>query len=92
MDKIEILFRKMCNQYDEDFEVEGIVPSEDEFNQMAEKVRMSCKFTYSDAEFNTIKEQVRELRAAKIGLAICLDKPDKEHDLEWYSKYTEEEI
>lgn len=91
MDKIEILFRKMCNQYDEDFEVEGIVPSEDEFNQMAEQVRMNCKFTYSDAEFNTIKEQVRELRAAKIGLAICLDKPDKEHDLEWYSKYTEQE-
>ncbi len=91
MDKIEILFRKMCNQYDEDFGVEDIVPSEDEFNKMAENVRKSCKFTYSDAEFNTIKEQVRELRAAKIGIAICIDKPDEEHDLEWYSKYIEDE-
>lgn len=91
IDKIEILFRKMCTQYDEEFGVEDIVPSEDEFNQMAETVRKNCKHTYSDAEFNTIKEQVRELRAAKIGIAICIDKPDAEHDLEWYSKYIEEE-
>lgn len=91
IDKIEVLFRKMCAQYDEEFGVEDIVPSEDEFNQMAETVRKNCKHTYSDAEFNTIKEQVRELRAAKIGIAICIDKPDEEHDLEWYSKYIEEE-
>lgn len=87
IDKTDILIRKMHVQYEEDFEGENIVPSEDEFNQMADKVRKSCRYEFSDAEFDAIKEQVRELRAAKIGLAICLDKSDDEHDLEWYSKY-----
>ena len=83
MDKLDILFRKLCAKYDEDYTLEHIIPTEEDFNRMADDVRLQSKFTYDDSEFNSIKEQVRELRAATIGIGIGIDKPSEEHELEW---------
>ena len=73
MDKLDILFRKLCDQYDEDFTLESRVPTEEEFINMANNVRSQIRYTYEDAEFISIREQVRELRAASIGLGISID-------------------
>ena len=89
MDKLDILFRKLCAQYDEDFTLESRVPTEEEFISMANNVRSQIRYTYEDSEFISIREQVRELRAASIGLGISIDKPSTEHDLEWFSRFQE---
>lgn len=89
MDKLDILFRKLCAQYDEDFTLDGRVPTEAEFISMANHVRAQIRYTYEDSEFISIREQVREMRAASIGLGICIDKPSTEHDLEWFSRFQE---
>lgn len=89
MDKLDILFRKLCAQYDEDFTLEDRIPTEDEFISMANTVRLQIRYTYEDSEFVSIREQVRELRAASIGLGISIDKPSTEHDLEWFSHFLE---
>lgn len=87
MNKIDILIRKINAQYDEEFGIEGIVPTEDEFNQMAERVRTSIRFPYTDAEFYAARDQVRERREASIGIVVSIDKLSDEHDMEWYSKF-----
>ena len=54
IDKIDLLKRKIAQQYDEDYYIDGIVPTEDEFNQMADRVRASSKFSYTDALGNKL--------------------------------------
>lgn len=87
MDKLDLLFRKLCIEYDEAFTAEGIIPSEDEFNAMADQIRKSSRYQYTDSEFISIREQVRELRAASIGIGISIDKPSEDHDLEWFTHF-----
>lgn len=89
MDKLDILIRKLCTQYDEYFSVEKIVPTVEEFNEMADQVRNQARYKYSDSEFISIREQVRELRSASIGIGISIDKPSANHDLEWFSHFSE---
>ena len=90
MNKIDILIRKINAQYDEDYEMEGIVPTEDEFNQMAQRVREAIRFPYTDEEFIAARDQVRERREASIGIVVSVDKPSADHDMEWFSKFKEE--
>ena len=90
MNKIDILIRKINAQYDEEFTMEGIVPTEEAFNQMAQRVREFIRFLYTDEEFVAARDQVRERRAASIGLVVSVDKPSEEHDMEWFTKYKEE--
>lgn len=87
MDKLELLFRKLCLAYDEEFSAEGIVPTVEEFNEMADRIRSASRHQYTDAEFISIREQVRELRAASIGIAVNIDKPSPDHDLEWFTHF-----
>ena len=87
IDKLSLLFRKLCIAYDDDFAAEEIVPSEDEFNTMADRVRYESRHQYTDSEFLSIREQVRELRAASIGIGISIDKPSSDHDMEWFSSF-----
>lgn len=87
MDKSDILFRKICSQYDEEFTIEGIVPTEEQFMDMANRVRSQMRYTFDDTEFVSIMEQVRELRSASIGIGVSIDKPSEEHDLEWFSNF-----
>ena len=87
IDKLSLLFRKLCIAYDDDFAAEEIVPSEDEFNAMADRVRCDSRHQYTDSEFLSIREQVRELRAASIGIGISIDKPSSDHDIEWFSSF-----
>lgn len=87
MDKLDLLFRKLCIGYDEDFAAEGLVPSEAEFNAMADRIRNSMRHQYTDSEFRSIREQLRELRAASIGIGRSLDKPSADHDLEWFTHF-----
>ena len=90
MNKLDILIRKINAQYDEEFLLENIVPTEDEFNEMAARVRASIRFPFSDEEFTAARDQVRERREASIGIIVSVDKPTEEHDLEWFSKFKEE--
>ena len=90
MNKIDILIRKINAQYDEEYEIEGIVPTEDEFNQMAQRVREAIHFSYTDEEFFAARDQVRERREASIGIVVSVDKPSDDHDMEWFSKFKEE--
>ncbi len=90
MNKIDILIRKINAQYDEDYGMEGIVPTEEDFNQMADRVRKSIHFPYTDAEFLAARNQVRERREAAIGIIVSVDKPSDDHDMEWFSKFKEE--
>lgn len=90
MDKLDLLFRKLCIEYDEEFAAEGIVPTVEEFNEMADRVRKSSRHQYTDSEFTSIREQVRELRAASIGIVVTIDKPTADHDLEWYTHFVED--
>lgn len=90
MNKIDILIRKINAQYDEEFEMEGIVPSEDEFNHMAQRVREAIHFPYTDEEFIAARDQVRERREASIGIIVSVDKPSDDHDIEWFSKFKED--
>ena len=90
MDKLDLLFRKLCVEYDEEFAAEGIVPTVEEFNEMADRIRKSSRYQYSDSEFTSIREQVRELRAASIGIVVTIDKPTADHDLEWYTHFVED--
>ena len=90
MNKIDILIRKINAQYDEDYGMEGIVPTEEDFNQMADRVRKSIRFPYTDAEFLAARNQVRERREAAIGIIVSVDKPSDDHDMEWFSKFKEE--
>ena len=87
IDKLSLLFRKLCIAYDDDFAAEEIIPSEDEFNAMADRVRRDSRHQYTDSEFLSIREQVRELRAASIGIGISIDKPSSDHDMEWFSSF-----
>lgn len=87
IDKHSLLIRKLCIAYDEDFAAEEIVPSEDEFNAMADRVRHESRHQYTDSEFLSIREQVRELRAASIGIGISIDNPSADHDMEWFSSF-----
>lgn len=87
IDKLSLLFRKLCIAYDDDFAADEIVPSEDEFNAMADRVRYESRHQYTDSEFLSIREQVRELRAASIGIGISIDKPSSDHDIEWFSNF-----
>lgn len=90
MDKLDILIRKMCLEYDEAFASEGIVPSVNEFNAMADQVRASSRNQFTDAEFLSVREQVRELRAASIGIGISIDKEVADHNLEWFTHFRSE--
>lgn len=90
MNKIDILIRKINAQYDEEFLIESIVPTEDMFNAMADRVRKSMSFIFSDAEFVAARDQVRERREASIGIVVSVDAPNEDHDLEWFSKYSDE--
>ena len=87
IDKLSLLFRKLCIAYDDDFAAEEIVPSEEEFNAMADRIRSESRHQYTDSEFLSIREQVRELRAASIGIGISIDKPSSDHDIEWFSNF-----
>ena len=89
MNKIDILIRKINLQYDEEFKMQGIVPTEDEFNQMAQRVREATHFPYTDEEFYAARDQVRERREASIGIIVSVDKPSDFHDMEWYTKFKE---
>ena len=88
IDKLSLLFRKLCIEYDDTFAAEDIIPSEDEFNAMADRVRRASRHQYTDSEFLSIREQVRELRAASIGIGISIDKPSSDHDIEWFTSFT----
>ncbi len=90
MDKLDLLFRKLCIEYDDVFATEGIVPTVDEFNEMAERIRSASRHQYTDSEFSSVREQVRELRAASIGIVVSIDKPSTDHDLEWYTHFVED--
>lgn len=90
MNKIDILIKKINAQYDEEYGIEGIIPTEDEFNQMAQRVRETIRFPYSDEEFFAARDQVRERRAASIGIIVSVDNPSSDHDMEWFSKFKEE--
>lgn len=90
MNKIDILIRKINAQYDEEYTIEGIVPTEDEFNQMAQRVREYIHFLYTDEEFIAARDQVRERREASIGIVVSVDKPSNDHDMEWFTKFKEE--
>lgn len=90
IDKIDLLKRKIAQQYDEDFYIDGIVPTEDEFNQMADRVRTSSKFTYTDAEFLAARDQIRETRVASLGLVLSIDDKNDDHDLNWFDKFRTE--
>lgn len=90
MNKIDILIRKINAQYDEEYTIEGIVPTEDEFNQMAQRVREYIHFLYTDEEFIAARDQVRERREASIGIVVSVDKPSNDHDIEWFTKFKEE--
>ena len=87
LDKYAILKQKICTQYDEDFFYTGIVPNEDDFYEMARKVRAGMRFTYTDAEFINICKEVREIKEATLGITRSVDKPSDDHDLEWFTKY-----
>lgn len=87
IDKLSLLFRKLCIAYDDEFAAEEIIPSEDEFNAMADRVRSTSRHQYTDSEFLSIREQVRELRAASIGIGISIDKPSSDHDIEWFTSF-----
>ena len=89
MNTIDILIKKINAQYDEEFTIENIVPTEDMFNNMAERVRKSMRFVFSDQEFIAARDLVRERREASIGIIVSVDKPSSEHDLEWFTKYRE---
>lgn len=89
MDKLDILFRKLCAQYDESFSIENTVPTEQEYLLMAQVVRDQSRYTYTDAEFTSIRDQVRELRATSIGIGIGIDRPSSDHDLEWFTHFFE---
>ena len=89
MDKLDLLFRKLCVEYDEEFTAEGILPTVEEFNEMADRIRNGSRYQYTDSEFTSIREQVRELRAASIGIVVTIDKPSTDHDLEWYTHFVE---
>ncbi len=90
IDKIDLLKRKIAQQYDEDYYIEGVVPTEEEFNAMAERVRKCSKFEYSDAEFFDARDQIRETRVASIGLVLSIDEKKSDHDLEWFNKFRAE--
>ena len=90
MNKIDILIRKINTQYVEDYEMAGIVPTEDEFNQMAQSVRELTHFSYTDEEFFAARDQVRERREASIGIITSVDKLSDDHDMEWFYKFKEE--
>ena len=90
MDKRDLLFRKLSLEYDEEFSAEGIVPTIDEFNAMADSVRARSRHEYTDAEFISVREQLREIRAALIGIGYGLDNPSSDHDLEWFTHFMEE--
>lgn len=90
MNKLDILYRKITIAYDEQKLCTGIVPTEDEFNELALKVRQNTTFEYTDAEFSDVRDRVRERYAARIGLVQTIDKKAVDHDLEWFSKYKEE--
>lgn len=90
MDKLDLLFRKLCVEYDDEFAAEGIVPTVEEFNEMADRIRNASRHQYTDSEFTSIREQVRELRAASIGIVVSIDKPSTDHDLEWYTHFVED--
>ena len=62
MTKIDILFRKISIQYDEEFSMEGVKPTDEEFNRMAELVRRGIRFPYTDAEFEAVRDMIKELR------------------------------
>ena len=87
MNKIDILIRRINAQYDEEFTIDNITPTEEEFNTMTEQVRESIRFQYSDAEFFAARDLVRERREASIGLVVSVDKPSDDHDIEWFSKF-----
>lgn len=87
IDKLSLLFRKLCITYDDEFASEGIIPSEDEFNAMADRIRSESRREYTDSEFLSIREQVRELRAASIGLGFSVDKPSADHDIKWFTNF-----
>lgn len=90
MNKIDILIRKINAQYDEEYVIEDIIPTEDEFNQMAQRVRENIHFTYTDEEFLAARDQVRERREASIGIVVSIDKTSDDHDIEWFSKFKKE--
>lgn len=83
MDKIDVLINKISVQYDEDFVVDGITPTTEEFDKMAAYVRNQVKFPYTDAEFIAAKERVREIRSVKIGIGVFVEKKTPEHEY-WY--------
>lgn len=87
IDKIDLLKRKIAQQYDEDYYIEGIVPTEEEFNLMADGVRANSKFSYTDAEFLAARDQIRETRIASLGLVLSIDDKKSDHDLEWFNKF-----
>jgi len=89
IDKLGLLFRKLCITYDDVFAAEDIVPSEEDFNAMADNVRSASRHQYTDSEFLSIREQVRELRAASIGVGISIDKPSSEHNMDWFTNFVE---
>lgn len=89
MNKLDILFSKIRLAYEERKLITGEVPTEDEFNELALKVRQETAFDYSDAEFSDVRDRVRERYAARIGLVQTLDKKTVDHDLNWFSKFKE---
>ena len=90
MNKIDILIRKINAQYDEDFLLDDIVPTEEMFNEMAERVRRSIRYEYTDAEFIAARDRVRERREASIGPVVSVDAHNEDHDLEWFTKFASE--
>lgn len=91
MNKLDILYRKINAQYDEEFLLEDTVPTEEQYNEMAARVRASIHFNYTDEEFAAARDQVRERREASIGIIVSVDKPAENHDLEWFTKFKEEQ-
>lgn len=90
MDKFDVLFKKISAQYDEDFTIEGKTPTTEEFDSMAIYVREHVKFKYTDAEFESVKERVREFRSVKIGIGVVVEKKAPEHKL-WYVNRAKEQ-
>lgn len=85
MDKFGVLFNKISAQYDEDFAIVDKTPTVEEYNTMAQYVRTQIKIPYSDAEFDEVKERVREVRSTKIGVSVIVEKITPEHEF-WYCK------
>ncbi|MEG0834817.1 MAG: Z1 domain-containing protein [Christensenellaceae bacterium] len=81
--KRNILFDRINVQYDEDFIANDRTPTTEEFDSMANCVRQQLKFIYTDAEFDYIKDRVREVRSVKIGVGIFVEKKSPEHEF-WY--------